>query len=653
MFGTSLRPVFRPLLSSLLALIITTAATNLLAADRPSLDTIITTLEKQREQVKSLDIETKSYCTTHVAPHVLQTWRSFSGTDFTFQDEYHFAYKGGKRYLQTIQTTRKRPGGEKGLGTRRVLYHDKYERGDNGKQTWERRVTLERGPAHVFVNPHDPGGQWIQNPEYCSNIGWDCKTELNIHDESVLKRHRTHDLLSLLKKGAFTLEPGTTEIGGTKCVSLQRTYQQKIMTRDRSEKPLVASMVQVTETIWLDVDHGFAVRQRERNTYGRLDRTVNSDFVEILPGIWFPKKTETQAHAPPEAAPEYQGRAVLSWNVDLIRWSVNDVLDNRFDILTKPSDVLLIKKNSVNEKAEIKIVDDSNQAIDPTSSVRKPNSTDRYRNSSFKTTPEALTTEEKRLVDLLAKAGAAEKPDKAQLRVAIASGAGCSPTEALIDLLKSHSQFQCKFVTLEEIGQGALKSYDVVVFPGGKATRQGKGLGKPGRSAVREFVKTGGGYVGVCAGAALATSNNDSYLGLVNAKVLSTKKQSPGPDGVMTIDMGRRGGGILKMELTDVGQKILTGRAGLMDTVFLAGPVLLPAGRADLPRCLCLGFYRTEVWLHKLHLGTMIDTPNILASRYGKGRVIIFSAHPEEHSETAPTLVRAVQSTAPKPADTE
>jgi hypothetical protein len=42
-----------------------------------------------------------------------------------------------------------------------------------------------------------------------------------------------------------------------------------------------------------------------------------------------------------------------------------------------------------------------------------------------------------------------------------------------------------------------------------------------------------------------------------------------------------------------------------------------------------LAFYRTEIWVHELQRGTMVDTPAILAAPFGKGRVIIFSPHPE------------------------
>ena len=308
------------------------------AEDLPSLDEIVTTLEKQREQVKSLYVETKSYWTPLVKPNVLRSWPKFSGTDFTFQEEYHFAFKGGKRYLRAMHTTEMQADEGKESGARHVKFND--ERAEDGKMIWERRVDLKLGPAQVFVHPYDPKGQWIQNPEYCRNIGWDCRTEMNTQDESALRSYRTLDLLCLLKKGAFTIGERATELDGVKCITIRRKFEMTIYVADGSgSKPAV---VPATEKIWLDLDHGFAVRQRERDMEMQgLDRTVNSDFVEIVPGIWFPRKTEVQRIAPPGAPKEYQGRPVLSWNADLIRWAVNDVSDERFHINTKPSDNVL------------------------------------------------------------------------------------------------------------------------------------------------------------------------------------------------------------------------------------------------------------------------------------------------------------------------
>ena len=68
----------------------------------------------------------------------------------------------------------------------------------------------------------------------------------------------------------------------------------------------------------------------------------------------------------------------------------------------------------------------------------------------------------------------------------------------------------------KEIAQGELKRFDIVVVPGGSSTQQFAKLGLEGRKRIREFVGSGGGFVGICAGAFLGSSSNNIGLGLVN-----------------------------------------------------------------------------------------------------------------------------------------
>ena len=611
--------------------------------DLPSLDQIITTLEKQREQVKSLYIETKSYWTPLVSPSVLLSWPRFSGTDFTWQDEEHFAFKGGKRYMRFIQTTEMKPGEEKESGARHVTSN--LEQAVDGKICWERRVDLKLGPAKVSLHPYDPKNQWISNPEYCSNVGWDCESEMNTQDESALRSYRTLDLLYLLKKGAYAIGKRATELDGVKCITVRRKFEMTIYVADGSgSKPLE---VPATEKLWLDVDHGFAVRQCERDIEIQgLDRTVNSGFVEILPGIWFPRKTEVQRIAPPNAPKEYQGRPVLSWNADLIRWTVNDVPDELFHVVTKPSDNVEDWRTKGIQVIEGPI--EPNDSTPATGTLPGSASTER---PSAKVSPKPLTAEAASLIDSLAEARSTGESDATELRVAITSLQGRGPNESLVEPLKTRMHCKYEYVTGAEIRAGALKPFDVILVPGGQSRTQSAALGEEGRRAVREFVEAGGGYVGICAGAILATTGRDSYLGLINAKTLSGRRESPGPDGVMSVDMNKRGSGIVKMELSDAGRKVLGGPSGLVDTKFAAGSVFLPAGRTDLPEYVSLAFYRSEVWLHEFHRGTMTNSTSILAARFGKGNVIIFSPHPEALRETQPMLARAVLAAARKPAE--
>jgi putative intracellular protease/amidase len=64
----------------------------------------------------------------------------------------------------------------------------------------------------------------------------------------------------------------------------------------------------------------------------------------------------------------------------------------------------------------------------------------------------------------------------------------------------------------EEIRQGALSNYRVLFVPGGWASNKLYALGGRGQEEIRNFVESGGNYLGICGGAGMATENG---MGLV------------------------------------------------------------------------------------------------------------------------------------------
>ena len=167
----------------------------------------------------------------------------------------------------------------------------------------------------------------------------------------------------------------------------------------------------------------------------------------------------------------------------------------------------------------------------------------------------------------------------------------------------------------EQIAAGALEGYDVVIFSGGSGSAQAKSLGDAGRERVREFVRNGGGYVGICAGAYLACSNFSWGLGILNASTVSSKWM--------------RGSGFVEMEVTVDGKPIL----GPVDGTFLVrynnGPILKPGDRADLPAYKPLALFRTEVAKNGTPVGVMVHSPAQAVASFGRGRVFVSSPHPE------------------------
>jgi hypothetical protein len=81
------------------------------------------------------------------------------------------------------------------------------------------------------------------------------------------------------------------------------------------------------------------------------------------------------------------------------------------------------------------------------------------------------------------------------------------------------------------------------------------------------------------------------------------------------------------------------------------GPILSPAGQENLPEYVPLAFFRTEIAKYEPQKGTMIDTPAIIASEFGRGRVMAISPHPEASADLESLVQRAVTWAAGKPAN--
>jgi len=198
------------------------------------------------------------------------------------------------------------------------------------------------------------------------------------------------------------------------------------------------------------------------------------------------------------------------------------------------------------------------------------------------------------------------------------SGGKANGPRDLVTFLTPANGFETTILTSEEIQEGALTDeFDILVMPGGSAGAQARHLEEVGRDEIRRFVREGGGYVGICAGAYLCTTYKPWSLGLVNAKVWDHAHWA-------------RGTGIVKLNLTPSGCTILRMPQEQVDVYYGQGPMLVPGHDQDLPRYEVLASYATEVAKKGAPEGAMVDMHAIVRTMYGKGRVVAYSPHPEK-----------------------
>lgn len=222
------------------------------------------------------------------------------------------------------------------------------------------------------------------------------------------------------------------------------------------------------------------------------------------------------------------------------------------------------------------------------------------------------------------------------IRVAVYEGPGAGPSRSgLIDVLtagKDRPVVEVSSVAPEAVRKGALKDVDVLIHPGGSGGGQGRALAAEGREAVREFVRKGGGFIGICAGAYLATDDYEWSLGLIEARVVDKRHWA-------------RGNGTVEVTLSPVGQGFFGTKTDQLAIYYGQGPLLSRREWDNplAPEYESLGIYRTGIAEKGAPEGIMPGTSAIVRTTFEKGRVFVFSPHPEKTGGLGFMLERAVQ----------
>jgi hypothetical protein len=94
----------------------------------------------------------------------------------------------------------------------------------------------------------------------------------------------------------------------------------------------------LTGRIWLDRDHGLAVRKREMAKDGRVGmRWINTELHEVEPGLWLPLCCRQEILAE-DAPPGWKDKPVMIEEIRVSKLEVNKVSDDLFDMTPKKTD---------------------------------------------------------------------------------------------------------------------------------------------------------------------------------------------------------------------------------------------------------------------------------------------------------------------------
>ena len=229
-----------------------------------------------------------------------------------------------------------------------------------------------------------------------------------------------------------------------------------------------------------------------------------------------------------------------------------------------------------------------------------------------------------------------------KIKVALYLDIGCKGGGIihLAKLLRSSPEVTCDFLNSADVQAGKLGGYDVLMMPGGSGYERYMQMREEGFEKIREYIRDGGKYYGICAGIALAL-NDPKRLRLIPY----TRERTP-----------PRGGYSAAIKLNGRAQELLGIPATTRYFRYHDGP--LPAKGKPVPdsEYEVLATFDSHVMQKGKSVSPMYGMPAIIYGRYGKGKVLVSVAHPEYFPSThdvlgagfKPLVGRAITFTYPK-----
>lgn len=201
-----------------------------------------------------------------------------------------------------------------------------------------------------------------------------------------------------------------------------------------------------------------------------------------------------------------------------------------------------------------------------------------------------------------------------------------------LDIVQKEKDMAIDTVLQSDIANGKLAQYDVLLLPGGSGSGEAESLKPEGRQAIIKFVANGKGVVATCAGAYLVAKGwNEATrdIELVNAELYD-------------LDNWDRGVQTIECQTESDSRK----EPVQFQIHFENGPIFVPANDPYLPPYVSLATFQTDLHKQCAPANMMIGKDAIIASYYGKGKIVTFSPHPELTPGLEQMLVHAIRWTA-------
>lgn len=193
----------------------------------------------------------------------------------------------------------------------------------------------------------------------------------------------------------------------------------------------------------------------------------------------------------------------------------------------------------------------------------------------------------------------------------------------IAELLTFAPEYDVKLVSGEDIRNGALDGMDLLIQPNGWGPTQYAALGDKGRMAVTEFVRNGGKYYGIGAGAFLALQKEPNRPRL--SLVPFTNEN----------EITKRGSTRTEVKLTKEGLSVFGNSYTNCIVQYADGPVMQPSDPIpDTDIKVLIEYYGSTVsTCSPMPTQPMSGKAAVLGGRVGKGKAYISGLNPEVHEK--------------------
>ena len=232
-----------------------------------------------------------------------------------------------------------------------------------------------------------------------------------------------------------------------------------------------------------------------------------------------------------------------------------------------------------------------------------------------------LTTHNSQLTTLKDQVWKSSRPVRAGVFAGVGS-MGLSSTE-LIRYVARSPELDLTLVDGEDIRNGALNGLDLLVVPGGSAWVIVGDMEPKGVENVKDFIRKGGSFIGICAGCVMLL--DDEYRIASGVSMVPYSRYGAYSGDAMT-----------SMTLTDEGAKALGMEKGTFDVWYSGGPIMFRR-HAEVPdaKIETWGLYGSNV-TNEGWGAHMKGNVSCIGGTFGKGRLAATSCHPEfRHSADA------------------